>query len=167
MGSRSGLGQHPVALCYCCDGLRQHVCPLGTLDCVSLGPVTVSAGLVPPEVSKGESTARVFLACRGHCAPGFVTLHSIGSARRGWCGPTLPPCQALGAASRVPVTVVSLVSGPHSFPVHPPSCSHLHKPFACEVTFTAPGVRTWTSWGLLTRCTSGLHSALKQAFCGR
>ena len=103
LGSRPGLGQHPVLLSYCCDGLTQHVYPPGTRDWVSLGPVTVSAGLVPPEVSKGESTARVFLACRGRCAPCLVALHSICSARHGCCGPTLPPpCQALGAVSRVP-----------------------------------------------------------------
>lgn len=58
------------------------------------------------------------------------------------------------------VTMVILVSGLHVFHVHPPSCSHLRKPFACEVTFTDPGVRTWTSWGLLL-------GALRSPFCSK
>lgn len=76
----------------------------------------------------------------------------------------VPRCLLLvrpsGLRPESPVTVVVLVSGLHGFHVHPPSCSHLHKPFACEVTFKAPGVRTWTSWGLLL-------GALRSPFCSK
>ena len=59
------FGHCPVVLSYCCSnelgGLKQHkTYSLGTLNWVSLGPIKVSARLVPPEGSKGGIHFKAF-----------------------------------------------------------------------------------------------------------